>query len=72
VRVKGVRGKHVAHISKVKIKDYLWDEKTGRPENFTLKEIEESWLKYLPTFLTSVRHHAQTKSKKWCGKCRVG
>ncbi len=41
---------------KVKIKDYLWDEKTGLPRSFSPGEIEEKTDAVFAHLLTSVRH----------------
>ena len=35
-----MRGKTHSTYIKVKIKDYLWDEKTGLPESFVPDEVE--------------------------------
>lgn len=43
---------------KVKIKDYLWDEKTGLPESFAEDEIEEKTDAVFAHLLISARHHA--------------
>ena len=51
---------------KVKIKDYLWDEKTGLPESFGLDEIEEKTNAVFAHLLTSVRHHT------WADHSSVG
>ncbi len=41
---------------KVKIKDYLWDERTGLPESFAPDEIEEKTDEVFTHLLISVRH----------------